>query len=58
MNGFEWLETLPMEQQDQLEALIAAVAEGDNERVDSMAKAPSAVAAARRKNSQNSTRER
>ncbi|MCB9686209.1 MAG: hypothetical protein H6735_14300 [Alphaproteobacteria bacterium] len=37
MNGFEWLETLPMEQQDQLEALIAAVAEGDNERVDSMA---------------------
>ena len=39
MNGFEWLDTLPDDQQRRLYELIGAVAEGDNERVDAMAPA-------------------
>jgi hypothetical protein len=36
MNGFEWLEDLPLDQQRQLHELMNAVAEGDNALVDAM----------------------
>jgi len=37
MNGFEWLDDLPPEQQQRLHQLVDAVSEGNNELVDAMA---------------------
>ena len=39
MNGFEWLDTLPSEQQQRLHQLVEAVVEGNNELVEAMAPA-------------------
>jgi len=36
MNGFEWLEQLPPDQQNRLYQLIGAVSDGDNELVEAM----------------------